>query len=201
MNASDRLLEKNWVYRLWQRPFAGSKWAPITHHNDLSQATRVLDVGCGPGTNTRYFLDKDYLGIDINENYIAYAKEKYGKSFEAADVTQWQSPEGRFDFILLNSFLHHLDDEGCRGVLQSLQGLLEESGSIHILDLVLPDKMSVARWLAQADRGGYARSLDRWQALLSSYFEPTLFAPYSMSVLGVDLWKMVYFRGSLPSSS
>ena len=157
---------------------------------------RVLDVGCGPGTNTRHFLDKDYLGIDINEDYIAYARGKYGKDFVAADVTRWQSPEGRFDFILLNSFLHHIDESGCRDILQALQRLLGEAGTIHVLDLVLPEKASVARWLARADRGEYARPLDRWLALMSDSFEPPLFEPYSMDVLGVDLWKMVYFKGA-----
>lgn len=201
MRSSEKLLEKTWVYRLWQAPFADAKWAPVARHNDLSRVQRVLDVGCGPGTNTRHFLDKDYLGIDINEDYIAYARGKYGKDFVAADVTRWQSPEGRFDFILLNSFLHHIDESGCRDILQALQRLLGEAGTIHVLDLVLPEKASVARWLARADRGEYARPLDRWLALMSDYFEPTLFEPYSMDVLGVDLWKMVYFRGSLPSSS
>lgn len=201
LRSSEKLLEKTWVYRLWQAPFADAKWAPVARHNDLSRVQRVLDVGCGPGTNTRHFLDKDYLGIDINEDYIAYARGKYGKDFVAADVTRWQSPEGRFDFILLNSFLHHIDESGCRDILQALQRLLGEAGTIHVLDLVLPEKASVARWLARADRGEYARPLDRWLALMSDYFEPTLFEPYSMDVLGVDLWKMVYFRGSLPSSS
>lgn len=201
MRSTEKLLEKTWVYRLWQAPFADAKWAPVARHNDLSRVQRVLDVGCGPGTNTRYFLDKDYLGIDINEDYIAYARGKYGKDFVAADVTRWQSPEGRFDFILLNSFLHHIDESRCRDILQALQRLLGEAGTIHILDLVLPEKASVARWLARADRGGYARPLDLWLALMSDYFEPTLFEPYSMDILGVDLWKMVYFRGSLPTSS
>lgn len=201
LNSIARLLEKTWVYRLWQAPFADTKWAPIVQHNDLGQVKSVLDVGCGPGTNTRHFLDKDYLGIDINEKYIAYAKERYGKDFVAVDVTRWQDSERKFDFILLNSFLHHIDDAGCRAILDHLQDLLSETGAIHILDLVLPEQASVARGLARADRGGFARSIDQWRDMFSDYFEPTLFEPYSMSLLGVDLWKMVYFRGRSHASS
>lgn len=192
-----RLLENTWVYRLWQAPFAETKWEPILRHNDLSQAGRVLDVGCGPGTNTRFFVDQDYLGVDINEDYIAHARKRYGKSFVAADVTRWQCHQGPFDFILLNSFLHHIDDQSCRTILGSLRELLTEDGSIHILDLVLPDQQSVARSLARADRGGHPRPLSQWRELFSESFEPTLFEPYSISALGIDLWKMVYFRGRL----
>ena len=41
------------AYRLWQAPFAEKKLEPLRRHNDLSTIRRVLDVGCGPGTNTR----------------------------------------------------------------------------------------------------------------------------------------------------
>lgn len=200
MRPPNRLLENTWVYRLWQAPFAEIKWAPISRHNDLSKIGRVLDVGCGPGTNTCHFLDHDYLGVDINEDYVAFAKNKYGKRFVAADVTDWQSDEGPFDFVLLNSFLHHIDDQGCRTILENLQGLLDEAGSIHILDLVLPDRASVARALARADRGGHARSLNQWLDLFTEYFEPTHLEPYSIALFGIDLWKMVYFRGQLPAT-
>jgi len=197
LKSATRLLENTWVYRLWQAPFADRKWAPIPRENDLSQVGKVLDVGCGPGTNTRHFPNQDYLGVDINQDYVAHAREKFGKSFVAADVTRWQCNEGPFDFILLNSFLHHIDDQGCRVILKNLQDLLDDEGSIHILDLVLPDKTSLARSLARADRGGFARPLNRWLDLFSEYFEPTHIEPYSLSLFGIDLWKMVYFRGRL----
>ncbi len=58
------------VYRLWQAPFASAKLRPLQHDNDLCNARRVLDVGCGPGTNSPVFSHTDYLGLDLNERYI-----------------------------------------------------------------------------------------------------------------------------------
>ena len=58
------------AYRLWQMPFAEMKFQPILEHNDMTQVRRVLDVGCGPGTNSLFFEDNDYLGLDINPDYI-----------------------------------------------------------------------------------------------------------------------------------
>jgi len=69
----------------------------------------VLDVGCGPGTNRSQFGDADYLGLDINERYIEHARRRYGGDFRAVDVTRYAVPDAeRYDFILVNSFLHHL---------------------------------------------------------------------------------------------
>lgn len=77
----DKVLERRLVYGLWQAPFAEAKLAPALAHNDLSQVRRVLDVGCGPGTNSQHFLGTDYLGIDINEEYIRHAQSRYPGQF------------------------------------------------------------------------------------------------------------------------
>ena len=45
--------------------------------NDVASVRRVLDVGCGPGTNTRYFEHADYLGLDINRGYIESARRRF----------------------------------------------------------------------------------------------------------------------------
>ena len=60
------------------------------------------------------------------------------------------------------------------------------------LDLVLPDRRSLAWMMARLDRGGYARPVERWRALFGAAFEPILFEPY---FFGGRLWSMVYFQG------
>ena len=64
-----RLFEVPWVYRAWQAPFAEQKLAPVMRHNVMGAVRRVLDVGCGPGTNAPHFEGLDYLGLDINPDY------------------------------------------------------------------------------------------------------------------------------------
>ena len=39
------------VYRAWQAPFVRQKLRPIVSRHDLSTVGRVIDIGCGPGTN------------------------------------------------------------------------------------------------------------------------------------------------------
>lgn len=189
-------MENPTAYRLWQAPFAEAKFKPILEHNDLNSVRRVLDVGCGPGTNSLFFEDMDYLGLDINPEYIEKAKKSFGDRFAVADVCTYEAePENRFDFILMNSLLHHIDDEHTDRILAQLSKQLTSDGHIHILDLELPENPSLARTLALNDRGDFPRSLEAWRFLFERHFETVLFEPYPISVGGVPLWNMVYFKG------
>ena len=192
----ERLLERPVVYRTWQAWHGSQKFAPILAHNDLNRVQRVLDIGCGPGTNARHFAHCDYLGIDINPQYIETARRRFKGKFVVADATRFTVPEGQgFDFILLNSLLHHIDLEGARRILSHAATLLSESGSAHILDLVLPSRPGLARAVAKRDRGRFPRPLDKWRDLFSEPFETVLFEPYALKVLGIGWLEMVYFKG------
>jgi SAM-dependent methyltransferase len=196
MKSFTRVMENTAAYRIWQAPFADKKLAPVLRHNDLSKVRRVLDVGCGPGTNTRYFSGSDYLGVDMNEKYVAYARERFGRKFVAADVTSTAIGDGgKFDFVLCNSFFHHVDTPGVQRILDHLATLVSDDGHVHVLDLVLPDRRSIARLLARLDRGDWPRPLPEWKELFTRAFEPVLFEPYPLTGFGVTLWNMVYFKG------
>ena len=197
MNLVTHLLELPLVYRLWQAPFAADKLAPLLEHDDLEQVRHVLDVGCGTGTNAPLFTHTDYVGIDINESYIERARRKYKRTFVAADLTTWDYAlaGGKFDCILINSLLHHINDVDCHKILSQLSARLSEDGYVHILDLVLPGGYSVAQLLANWDRGKYARPLDKWRALFMDHMEVGIFQPYSLGLLGTTLWNMIYCKG------
>jgi len=201
MSTLDAIMRQPLIYRLWMGPFAKKKFAPIAAQNDMARVRRVLDVGCGPGTNANYFSAAEYLGIDLNEQYIRDAGRRYGTSqgrrrFMTADAAQFVPPPGeRFDFVLVNSFLHHVDDSIASAILSNLRKLLTEDGHVHILDLVLPDSTSVSRILARADRGDFPRPLEKWRRIFRESFEQVLFEPYDVGACGLTLWKMVYFKG------
>ena len=190
------LMENTLVYRLWQAPFAERKLGPLLGRIDLPRIRRVLDVGCGPGTNARHFLQHDYLGIDLNPAYVRDAERRFGPHFRVADVTTMRLEPGQgWDCILVNSLLHHLPDAAVDRLLAHLATLLTPDGAVHILDLVLPERPSVARLLARLDRGDHPRPLSAWRALFEAHFQPVVFEPYPLGALGLELWSMVYFQG------
>jgi trans-aconitate methyltransferase len=196
MKSYARLMENPLAYRVLQTPFAERKLAPLYAHADPAHARRVLDVGCGPGTNTDHFAAADYLGIDINPAYIESARRRHRREFVVADVTKYNVvPEQRFDLILANSLFHHIDSASTRRILAHLATLLSDDGNVHIFDLVLPARASISRFLARADRGEYPRPLDEWHDLFTSAFEPVVFEPYPLGAAGITLWNMIYFKG------
>ncbi len=189
-------MEYTTVYRLWQAPFLQRKFEPLIKHNQLAETNRVLDVGCGPGTNTQFFRDQDYLGIDINPAYIEYARRKFGRSFEVADATQLQvKSEDAFDLVLMNSLLHHIADEDVSSMLDQLSRVVSADGHIHIIDLVLPPQRGIPRYLALNDRGDFSRPLERWKTLFEQSFTTVVLEPFEIRMCGVPLWNLVYFKG------
>lgn len=199
MSVLEAVMSNPRVYQLWQAPFADRKLRPMLAARATASAKRVLDVACGPGTNAKYFTEADYVGVDINEEYVTYARRRYGRTFVAADVVTSPLPApGRFDCILVNSFLHHLDDAAVHTVLIKLRDLLAADGAIHVLELVLPDRGGPAGWLARWDRGSYARSLDQWRTLFAGVFTLDAFEPYPLGLFGIPLWHMVHAKGRLP---
>lgn len=192
------VMEHPAVYRIWQAPFVQSKIEPILKHNDLTRVSRVLDVGCGPGTNTSLFPAAClYHGIDINERYIHLARQRHPeRNFDVADVGEYRAEaENYFDFILINSLLHHLDNDAVFHILRQTHDQLGDSGAVHVIELVMPPSPSIAQYLARSDRGDYPRPLGEWKRIFTEVFQPQVFEPFDVKGLGVPLWNMVYFKG------
>jgi ubiquinone/menaquinone biosynthesis C-methylase UbiE len=135
----------------------------------------------------------------MNPRYVDYARRRYGRNFAVGDVLNYRPPQDeRFDFVLLNSLLHHLDDQATESMLTNLEKVVGDSGHVHIIELLLPQRAGIARSLALADRGNYPRPLDEWRAIFGLHFEPVVFEPFAVKAPpGITLWNLVYFKGRL----
>lgn len=192
------LLERPHIYLAWQRPFVATKLAPIWRHNDRSTIRRVLDVGCGPGTNSAEFTGTDYLGVDVNPSYIEHARTAHDGHFAVAELPKDAIPgKGTYDFVLLNSLLHHLDDSAASMLLSGLAEYVSADGHIHVVELDLPERRGIPRTLALSDRGDYPRSIERWRTLLTEHYDEVVLEPFPVPARGPMLWSMVYFKGRL----
>ena len=192
----DRILSYPAVYRAWQAPFVKQKLAPFLANSSIGLEDRVIDVGCGPGTNAIAFEPRGYVGVDLSPEYVSAARLRHpGHRFEVWDITQPGPDVGQFDLALINSVFHHLSDTETKTVLDGLPGLLRVGAQVHIIDLVLPPDRSVARTLAKLDRGKYPRPLEEWRSLLGGALDITTFRPFRVGLLGSRMWDMVYVQG------
>lgn len=193
------LLDHPLAYRIWQGPFAAQKLVPLQRRIGLGPYGRVLDVACGPGTNTKAFAGPGYKGIDLNPHYIARATAAFGPSFEVADATTFRGAPGtRYDLVLINSFLHHLDDAQTRSVLDHVRTLLAPGGTVQIMELVRPPTGLFTRMFAALDRGKFARTQEAWRSLIGGSLTIRHHEPYFLGAPGLHLWAMLYVEGVAP---
>jgi SAM-dependent methyltransferase len=187
------------VYEAWQAPFAAQKLAPFTRRVDPSKAGRVIDLGCGPGTNAAIFGVDQYLGVDISQKYIDHARRRHPHHFEVWDVTEANPGFGQFDLVLINSVFHHLSDLQTASVLRALPAYLRPQGTVHVLDLVLPPEPGLPRMLAKLDRGDFPRPIEEWQQLIGSHLDIASTERFKVGRLGLTMWEMVYLVGTVPA--
>lgn len=75
----------------------------------------VLEIGCGSGNVAKVFhmVCESYVGIDLSERSIEKASLKNlpGAEFRTADAHALPFENGRFDVVVANSVLHHMELE------------------------------------------------------------------------------------------
>lgn len=198
------LLRRAWLYRLWQAPFVSQKLAPILSWGIPRQASlRILDIGCGPGTNASTLGQSgEYIGIDIEENYIRHASKHFEGRFEVRDATTELDGLGKFDVVVMNSLMHHIDDHGVQRLLGGIPQLLGKDGFVHILDLVrAPRSSSIAGLLMRLDRGQHARTPDEWTALVQRNLHVVHEQEFTVTVGTLQCWHMIHIVAALTPSS
>lgn len=80
-----------------------------------ARAGRLLDIACGVGYGTRFLRDENRqvafaLGVDLCEESVAYARDRYGRDgveYRVGDAVQFEDPEG-FDTIVCLETVEHL---------------------------------------------------------------------------------------------
>ena len=195
-----RVLDVPGLYTLWQAPFVRQKLRPFLRHNGPPRSLgRVLELGCGPGTNAGLFDRGGYVGLDLNPAYVSAAADRHGGDFRTADAAAFDPAEvaggGAFDAVFVNSLLHHLDDDAVAATLGRAAAALRPGGTLHLTDLVLPAEFSVARSLALLDRGHHARPAADWVRLVERAFAVDLVEPFPIGLPGLPCWRMLYLRG------
>lgn len=118
----------------------------------------VFDLLCGPG----YLLgrlketrpDLVFTGVDLEPEFIEYAKRNYkGIEFIAGDAVTWIT-EKRFDLVLVTAGLHHLPYDQQEAFIAKVSLLTKPGGRAIIADPYIDDYESeTERKLAGAKLG------------------------------------------------
>ncbi len=171
------ILENPVVYNGFQA-FLGASAARgriIREYIPAIRGARVLEVGCGPGTNIEYIHEgMEYVGCDLSERYVRYAQTKYagrGRFIHAAVGELHHLNLPPFDFVLASALLHHLDDAQVNTLCREVNQLMTSEGSfIAIESCFSPEQTALERWIITSDRGHYIRYTEDFEKLLRHEF-------------------------------
>ena len=99
----------------------------------LAGATRILDVGCGPGTFIGNYLGGvECLGIDVSAPQIDYANRRYGTAEHRFSTQLLAGLDERFDAVTLIEVIEHLAPADARRLLAKVRGLLSPQGCLVV---------------------------------------------------------------------
>jgi tRNA (uracil-5-)-methyltransferase TRM9 len=107
----------------------------------VNSGNRILDVGCGTGRLIEVFrdMDIDYVGFDINEEEIEFARNKYSSfltsspTFIAHDIIDfpWPFQKESFDVLFMVAVYHHIPSKELRQeVLKEISRVLKSNGKL-----------------------------------------------------------------------
>ena len=90
----------------------------------------ILDLGCGPGRDLRYFrsLGHDAIGLDGSMEFVTMARRCSGCDVLHQDFLAMNLPVNRFDGIFANASLFHVPSQELPRVLAELAESLKPRG-------------------------------------------------------------------------
>lgn len=128
----------------------------------------TLEIGCGTGLVSEMFTTGTYAGADVDEKRVEMAREMHpGHDFFVLDFTKdYSEILERYDAILFNNCIHHIDDQGVAQMLDNIKAAVSSRGrpiEIIAIEPVLPRpaiRNLPGYLLAKLDRGRYVRTYE-----------------------------------------
>jgi trans-aconitate 2-methyltransferase len=127
----------------------------------LARASRVVDLGCGPGNSTELLIERfaqaEVIGLDSSPEMLRQARERLpSTAFVQGDLATWTPPAGT-DLLFANAVFQWIPDHPA--VLQRLLGALAQGG---VLAVQMPDNTTepaLALMREVASKGPWAAKL------------------------------------------
>jgi len=166
------------LYQKLIRPrFAIDKYIkrPVKKKFNLDNS-RVLDFGCGTGSNSFIFNSKDYLGVDVDEKKVDFAIKSYPKySFKVITDNLLPANNNSFDYICIFATIHHIPDSIFQGCIEEFKRVLDHNGKIVMIEPVFSEDHKFKNWFMRTlDHGRHIRSEKGYMGLFEKDFTVTV---------------------------
>ncbi len=144
----------------------------------LCKGKKILDVGCGPGRDTQYFMEKgcDVIGVDRSKGMLAEARKRFTEGdFRKMDMKELEFDSGHFDGLWANASLLHIKRSEVGKVLTEFRRVLRKGGVIFIsLKEGFGDEIKVypdgtKRFFSYYSKGEFEKLVEKDFNLIDSY--------------------------------
>ena len=166
------------IYNLFSRIVGGNaRSVYVEKYIRPEEGDKILDIGCGTADILVYLPSVEYVGLDMNQAYINYAKKRFqnrGK-FLARRISKGIVNElSLFDFdrVLAKGVLHHLNDDEAIQLFELARSALKHGGRLITFDgCYVKGQPWLTRLILSKDRGKYVRTKDEYLSLASNLFK------------------------------
>lgn len=172
-----RFLRVPALYDVFQDIIGGNalrQWFIQTHVR-ARPGDKIVDIGCGPGQILPWLPPVEYVGLDINADYVSSAQRKYGSkaTFVLGDTRSlWGDLRFRHaDIVIGLGILHHLNDDEALRCIRFAHQALKPGGRFVCLEACWTPKQSfLSKYVMRRDRGQYIRTERGYHELLQTEF-------------------------------
>jgi cyclopropane fatty-acyl-phospholipid synthase-like methyltransferase len=166
------------IYNLFSKIVGGNARAIyVEKYIRPSEGDKILDIGCGTADILSFLPSVEYVGLDMNQAYINYAKNRFGemgvfltKKLDKGVINEPSLSD--FDKVLATGVLHHLDDNEATELFELAKLALVPRGRLITLDgCYIKGQSRLASFILSKDRGKYVRTQDQYFDLASRLFK------------------------------
>lgn len=125
---------------------------------------KVLDFGCGIGSNCTMFSPEKYIGVDHDEKRIKYANYLYNEyNFNTLNDPNFHFLDNSIDYVFIMAVLHHISNCDLVLYLKEFNRILKHEGEILIIEPCLLNRSCLSNSYMQTfDKGKYIRTQDEY---------------------------------------
>lgn len=154
-----------------------------------------LDVGCGTG-NLYLFVIRHggaYVGFDVDEAAIAYARRRYAEAdFRVLDAREVPIVLGQYERIFSVGVLHHLGDAELDATMRAMRDLVAPGGRYLVIDAVPAASRwnLIGRFLRALDNGSDIRGAAAYRSIIERHFrvlDERVFGQFPLDYVAFEL--------------
>ena len=108
-------------------------YAALLESIDSEKPFKILDLGCGPGRDLKYFKSLGHIpvGVEGSETFVEVASKSTGCEVYHMDFINLDLPQAEYDGIFANATLFHTPRQEINRVMIELYVSLKERGVLY----------------------------------------------------------------------